>query len=256
MIERLEYMRIAPARILDAGAGTGRDARSLSARFRGAQVVALDFSAGMLRQAASGRRLVARWLGRPWLAMCADVRQIPLAGASVDLVWSNLVLHWIDDPERAIREFARVLRPEGLLMLSAYGPDTFAELAAASAKALGSSRVRRFADMHDVGDMLVAAGFSNPVMDAERITLTYADARAFLADLQATAQSATGLARERGLGGRRGIEALRGALDEQRRDGRLAVTFEIAYGHAWKATPTRTAEGHAIVRARFPRRPA
>ncbi len=256
MIERLEYMRIAPALILDAGGGTGRDARSLSARFRGAQVVALDISAGMLRAAPAGRGLVARWFGGPTLAVCADVRQIPLAGASVDMVWSNLVLHWVDDPAQAIREFARVLRPEGLLMLSAYGPDTFGELAAASAKALGSSRVRRFADMHDVGDMLVAAGFSNPVMDAERMTLTYADARAFLADLRATAQSVAGPPPARGLGGRRGIEALRGALDERRRQGRLAVTFEIAYGHAWKATPTHTAEGHAILRAAFPRRPA
>jgi malonyl-CoA O-methyltransferase len=256
MLERLEYMRTAPARILDAGAGTGRDARALAARFRGAQVITLDFSAGMLRQAACGRGRLARWFGSPALALCGDIRRIPLATASVDLVWSNLVLHWLDDAAQAIREFARVMRPEGLLMLSAYGPDTLRELAAASARTLGGSRVRRFADMHDVGDMLVAAGFSNPVMDAERITLTYADARALLADLRATAQSAGGSSGTRGLGGRRGIDALCAALDEQRTKGRLAVTFEIAYGHAWKATPTRTAEGHAIMRAAFPRRPA
>ncbi len=263
MRDRLDYIRLAPARIVDVGAGTGRDLRELAARYPGASRLAVDASLGMLRRAQASRGMVSRLLGRGTLAVCADARHLPLAASSVDLVWSNLALHWIDDPMAALREFARVLRPEGLVMFSAYGPDTLRELADASSRVPGGSRVRGFPDMHDLGDMLVEAGFSNPVMDAERLTLTYADAKAFFADLRATGQSAGGLhggagglhGGAGGLSGRARLAALAEALDARREGGRLAIGFEVSYGHAWKGVPKRTPEGHAIIRADFPRRP-
>ena len=256
MRERLDYMRLAPARIVDIGAGTGRDLRVLATRYPGSMCIGVDASLGMLRQAQASRGMVSRLLGRGTRAVCADARQLPLAASSVDLVWSNLALHWVDDPLAALQEFARVLRPEGLVMFSAYGPDTLRELAEASSQVPGGSRVRGFPDMHDLGDMLVAAGFSNPVMEAERLTLTYADAKALFADLRTTAQSAGGLpGRATGLAGRARVSALADALDARRREGRLAIGFEISYGHAWKGVQKRTPAGDAIVRTDFARRP-
>jgi len=255
MRERLDYMRLSPARIVDVGAGTGRDLRELAARYPGASRIAVDASIGMLREAQASRGMFSRLLGRGTRAVCADAARLPLATASVDLLWSNLALHWLDDPLAALREFARVTRRDGLVMFSAYGPDTLRELDDASSRLPGGSRVRRFPDMHDLGDMLVAAGFSNPVMDAERITLTYADAKAFLADLRATAQSAGGSpCGASGLAGRARISALAAALDAQRGAGRLGIGFEISYGHAWKGVPKHTPEGHAVIRTEFPRR--
>lgn len=254
MLERLDYMRIEPACILDAGAGTGRDARVLARRYAGACVLVLDASAGMLRQSRAARGLLARLRGRAPHEVCADMEALPIARGALDLVWSNLALHWSDDAPRVFGEFARTLRTDGLLMFSTYGPDTLAELSAASQDAFGASGVRRFLDMHDLGDMLVAAGFSDPVMDMERITLTYADAGAFLADLRATAQGGATSPR-RGLGGRARIGALRAALDARRLEDRLSITFELVYGHAWKARPTHSADGRAIVQAPSSKRP-
>jgi malonyl-CoA O-methyltransferase len=114
--------------------------------------------------------------------------------------------------------------------------------------------VHAFADMHDVGDMLVGAGFADPVMDAERITLTYPDAEGFFADLRASGQTCTLAARPRGLSGKRFLSDLTCALDRARRAGRIEVTFEVVYGHAWKAKPQRAADGRSIVR--FERAPA
>lgn len=257
MLERLDYVRQDPERILDAGAGTGRDARALARRYPGATVVALDLSPAMLRAARAPRGIAARLMRRALPAVCAEMERIPLASASIDFAWSNLALHWSDDPRAALGELARVLRPGGLLMFSACGPDTLRALADASTRAFGASRVRRFVDMHDLGDMLVAAGMADPVMDAERITLTYEDVRKFYADLRATANAADpdgGLTR--GLRGRARLAALSAALEASRSAGRIEIAFEIVYGHAWKAVPTRTAQGHAIVRAPIAKRGA
>jgi len=245
MLERLDYVRLSPARVLDAGAGTCRDARALARRYPRASIVVVDHSAAMLAEGRRAAGFIERLRGRAPRAVCADICRLPVAAEAMDLVWSNLVLHWLAEPAHALRELARVLNPGGLLMFSAYGPDTFTEL--------GAPRPPGFVDMHDLGDMLVAGGFADPVMDMERITLTYADSRAFLAEMRASAQSA--LARgAAGLARRDRVATLARALDARRRDGRLAITFEIIYGHAWKSAQGRNAEGHAVVSAATLRR--
>ena len=174
--------------------------------------------------------------------------RLPLAPASVEFVWSNMALHWAADPLAALREFHRVLALDGLLMFSTLGPDTLAELRAAA----GGARVHAFADMHDLGDMLVAAGFAEPVMDMERVTLVYDDGAALLADLRASGQTNALAARvgvpARGLSGRRFLASLHGRLAAQSREGKLPVSYEVLYGHAWKAAPKRSADGRSIVR--------
>jgi len=219
MLERLDYVRIAPRRILDAGSGPAREAKALLRRYPKARFLALDFALPMLRRRFLEKRLL----------VCGDIVQLPLADGSIDLVWSNMALHWAADPQRALREFERVLAPEGLLMLSTLGPDTLKELRAAA----GAARVHAFIDMHDVGDMLVAAGFAAPVMDMEMIAMEYTKNNDLLTDLRASGQTSARADRARGLAGRRFGAQLRAGLAPR-------ATFEVVYGHAWKREQVKT----------------
>jgi malonyl-CoA O-methyltransferase len=218
MLERLDYVKLSPRRVLDAGSGPPR--RALGGRYPDASVVALDFSLPMLRAAPARWGLFRR---RRSLPVCADFMRLPLPEGSMPLVWSNMALHWAEDLPAALREFHRVLEPEGLLMFSMLGPDTLKELRAAA----GAARVHAFADMHDIGDMLVAAGFSAPVMDMELLTFTYGAAGALLDDLRATGQTNARTDRPRGLAGKGFAARLRAALAPR-------ASFEVVYGHAWK----------------------
>jgi malonyl-CoA O-methyltransferase len=211
MLERLDYVKIAPRRILDAASGPPR--RALAARYPDAEVIALDYSVAMLH---AGKR---KLFGKNPVRVCGDLERLPLAAGAVDLAWCNMALHWLSDPLPALQEFARVLAPEGLLMLSTLGPDTLKELRAAA----GAARVHAFTDMHDLGDMLVAAGFSAPVMDMELISIEYRNS-SLLDDLRASGQTSARADRPRGLAGR-GFRARLGAPSR--------ATFEVVYGHAW-----------------------
>jgi malonyl-CoA O-methyltransferase len=215
MLERLDYVKLAPRRILDAASGPPR--RTLGKRYPKAEVIALDFSLAMLRPRGLG------FFRKHRLAVCGDLEQLPIKAEAVDLVWCNMALHWLSDPLPAFKEFARVLAPEGLLMFSTLGPDTLKELRAAA----GAARVHAFIDMHDLGDMLLAAGFGAPVMDMEMLNFTYTDSNALLGDLRASGQTSARADRPRGLTGRRFGERLRAALAPR-------ATFEVVYGHAWK----------------------
>ena len=256
---RLDVVKLAPGTILDAGCGTGEAIGELSARYPSARVVALDAALPMLQQArtrsAHGRSLLARMLGplgrggAPAPAfVCADGTALPLPGVCVDLVWSNLMLQWVNDLPRAFAEFRRVLRVGGLLTFTTFGPDTLQELARAFARIDGHTHVSRFADMHDLGDMLVQAGFADPVMDRELITVTYPSPAALLAELKAIGATNQTRGRPRGLTGRSRRAALEDVLRKLAQDGRIPATFEVVYGHAWKGEPKRTQDGLPIVK--------
>ncbi|MBS0552494.1 MAG: methyltransferase domain-containing protein [Proteobacteria bacterium] len=256
MDERLDYIRIAPARVLDLGCGTGPDLPRLGERFPEAQLIAADFALPMLarararRPAAAQGSLLRRLLGgtgKPLPVVAADACALPFARGSMGMVWSNLMLTALDEPLPALKEIHRVLEVGGMLMFSTLGPDTLRELRAALPAAAGE-RVHRFIDMHDIGDALVKAGFADPVMDMEMVTLTYADIDGLLADLRATGSTNASTARPRGLAGRAGWAAARAAYERLRRDGRLPATFEVIQGHAWKAAPKTTDDGRAIIR--------
>ena len=168
----------------------------------------------------------------------ADGARLPIADDAVDLLYSNLMLHWHPTPHVVFPEWKRVLRVDGLLMFSCFGPDTLDELRAAVADALPHARPMPFVDMHDFGDMMVASGFATPVMDVERLTLTFAGpARAAARSARARRQPARRPRRRRCRpGGRRGA-CWRRSLTAANADGRIPLTFEIAYGHAWKPAP-------------------
>jgi len=245
MLERLAYVRAAPRRILDAGAGPAREAPALLRRYAGATLVTLDASLALL-QTDRRRRGWRDWLWRVSrdLPVVADFARMPLADGSVDLLWSNMALHWAPSPDAVLREFARVLAPSGLLMFSTLGPDTLKELR----QAAGAAQVHAFIDMHDLGDALVAAGFAAPVMDAEFITLTYRDPDGLFADLRRSGQTSARADRGRGLRGRHFLDRTRAALLAQARGGRIPVTYEVVYGHAWKGEKRQSADGRAVIR--------
>lgn len=230
LLERLAPVRLAPRRILDAGAGTGLLARRLARSYRGARVLAVDLAEGMLREA---RRKAPRWRSRQGF-VCADAERLPLPGACVELVLSNLMLQWFHEPAPVLAELARVLAPGGLLQFSTFGPDTLRELRESWAAADGHVHVHAFLDMHDIGDALVRAGFADVVMDAERLTFSYRQLGDLMQELRGLGARNVSAGRSPGLTGRRRLERVREAYESRRREGRLPATFEVVYAHAWQ----------------------
>ncbi|MEM9058689.1 MAG: methyltransferase domain-containing protein [Pseudomonadota bacterium] len=225
LLERLELVDLDPRAVLDVGAGTGRALAPLRQRFRRAQLFAVDSSQAMLD------RLPRTRLGfkpRRVTALRADAAALPFDDASVDVVFSNLCLPWCPDPDAVIGEFRRVLRPRGLLLFSALGPDTLREVRTAWDD--DGAHVHRFFDMHDIGDALVRNGLGEPVLDVERYTLTYPDAAALFTDLRAVGGRNAAKGRPAGLTGVKRFDRFVTALNDGRRDGRLAVTVETVFG--------------------------
>jgi len=236
MIERLEVVRMQPELILDLGAGTGVASAELSTLYRKARVLALDFAFPMLLQT----RKRGSFLRKP-RCLCADLEQMPLADGCVDLIYSNAAIQWSNDLGQAFREFLRVLKPGGLLMFSTFGPDTLKELRLAWSTADGFSHVSRFPDMHDVGDALVRARFADPVMDIDRMTLTYEDVGGLMRDLKVLGAHNVTQGRLRGLTGKGRMQAMRAAYESFRSEGLLPASYEVVYGHAW--APLQQREG-------------
>lgn len=230
MLERLQWIKLAPARILDAGCGTGAAIGGLLARYPKARLIALDQAPAMLARA----RRRGTWRRRPQ-AVCADLVQLPLADASIDLVYANLALQWVTDWAAAFAELRRTIPAHGLLMFSVFGPDTFAELRRSWARVDDAVHVASFMDMHDIGDALVQAGFAEPVMDMEMLTLTYADMPRLMTDLRGMGLRNALVGRRRSLTGKDRLSQLEAVYAERYRqaDGRLPLSFEIVYGHAW-----------------------
>jgi len=228
LLERLELMKIRPQRVLDLGCGTGQCIPNLMSRYKSAQVVALDIAAPMLVQA----RRRGSWLRKP-RCVCADAERLPLADASFDLVFSNLMLQWCMDLDTVFSELQRVLRPGGLLLFTSLGPDTLHELRDSWARVDGYSHVNSFQDMHDVGDALVRARFADPVMDVERLTVTYADVWQLMRELKQIGAHNVTAGRPRGLTGKSHMQALVQAYERFRQAGVLPASYEIVNGHAW-----------------------
>lgn len=245
MAARLDLVKITPQRVADIGCATGDGIRELQQRYRKSLPFALDYALPMLRFVRSRSPRLQRLTGRGPRLVNADVRALPLAANSLGLVWSNLMLQWLDDPLPALRELHRVLEVGGLLCFATLGPDTLKELREAAEKVGAGNTVKRFLDMHDLGDMLVAAGFGDPVMDMEMITLTYPTPRAFLADQRHLGVRDALLGQQAWRDWRRLLAAW-----PQNAEGRLPASFEIVYGHAWKPEPRQIADGRAVVKFR------
>lgn len=250
MLARLDYIKVDPALVLDAGSGTGNALSGLLARYPRSRVIALDLALAMARRARARRPWWKALLdggGGRLAAVCGDIERLPFASGRAGMVWSNLALQWMVDPKRAFSEMHRVLEPGGLLLFSSFGPDTLKELRAAFREVDRHTHVHRFIDLHDVGDLLVAGGFADPVMDMEVVTLTYSRVRELMRDLKAIGARNMTLGRRAGLGGRSWLDRLALNYEAYRRDGRLPATFEVIYGHAWKPQPRVSPTGRPVI---------
>jgi malonyl-CoA O-methyltransferase len=249
MFSRLDYIKVRPRAILDAGSGTGNALTELLARYPQTPLVALDIALAMLQR---GRTRLRWWQGLPGLrpplhSVCADIERLPLAPESIGLIWSNLALQWVNDLPHAFAEMYRALAPGGLLMFSTFGPDTLKELRRAYEGTDGRTHVNRFVDMHDIGDMLVHAGYADPVMDMEPFTLTYDDVRDLMRDLKSIGAHNVTQGRPGSLSGKSLMKAVQDQYETMRRDGKLPATFEVVYGHAWKPLPRLSPTGRPVI---------
>lgn len=250
MLNRLDLVKLKPEVILDIGCGTGLGTVQLQKKFRQASVFSIDFAQHMLlktrqtvSQSSVQNRLKRLFGVTKNHLICGDIEALPIQDGAADFIWSNLALQWCNDIDASFSHFHRVLKPEGLLMFSTFGPDTLKELRTASFDAYEktatqtATNVSRFIDMHDIGDALVRAGFSAPVLDVERYTLTYDDLKGVMRDLKSIGAHNATTGRAQGLLGRGFLARMAHSYEQFRQHGKLPATFEVVYGHAWKPTP-------------------
>lgn len=231
LVDRLEYMLIEPGVILDAGVGTGFCTLDLVQRYPKANVIALDIAQAMLEQTKS--KLNAN---KSVHYLACDVEKIALADNSVDLVISSLTVQWCNDYITAFSELKRVLKPGGCILFSSFGPDALKELRHCWYKVDNDQHVNSFIDMHHIGDALVQAGFENPVMDTETITVTYNDVYQIMRDLKTIGAHNVLNGRRHSLTGKSRLQAMIAEYETFRHEGVLPMSYEIVYGHAWVAT--------------------
>lgn len=227
LFEHLDLMTIEPQAILDLGAGTGIFSSQLMKKYPHSRVTAVDFSEAMLQQIHQPRwrKKVSR--------VCGDAETLPFKDAGVDLIFSNLMLQWCQ-PDRSFAEARRALSSEGLILFSTLGPDTLKELRQVSRSIDGVGRVHEFIDMHDIGDALIRAGFTEPVMEMETITVQYTSVLKLMRDLRGIGASNALNQRRRGLMGKKAMKMIENQYVELFAcDGKIPATYEVIYGHAW-----------------------
>jgi len=229
LLERLELISISPKVIVDVGSGPGGAARQLAKRYKGAQVLQLDLSLKMLSQSRSQD---SRFFSKQHY-VCGDADSLPLVKNSAELIFSSLMLQWCNDLDAVFAQIKNTLTKQGLFLFATLGPDTLKELRSSWAEVDDAVHVHTFIDMHDGGDALIRTGFVEPVMDVEHITLMYEDCFSLMKDLKTLGASNADDDRSRGLTGKNKIKSLESAFDKHRIEGRLPLTYEIVYGHAW-----------------------
>ena len=233
LLDRLDFLRVSPEQIYDIGAGTGYLSRGLAARYGDAHITSLDLAYAMSQQARHNFDVDHRVRQS---VICGDAESLPLATDSSDMLFSSSTIQWCNDLKQVFTEFSRVLKSDGLIMFSTFGPDTLKELRQSWAEVDDEVHVNAFIDMHDIGDIMKDTGFKMVVLDTENITLTYDSVTALMKDLKVIGAHNVNSGRSRTLTSRKKIRQLMAAYEQFRDDdGRLPATYEVVYGHAWLA---------------------
>lgn len=244
LLERVEFCRYKPEIILDLGCGTGSGSRLLADQFKQANVMALDWATSML---AMVRTSSGQGPGPASLhPLCADMHCLPFAPRSVDLIFSSLALQWSYDLPEVFREFRRIMKPNAMLIFTCFGPDTLFELKQAWKAVDDLPHVNDYPDMRDIGDELLAAGFKEPVMDAERLTLEYPDVMSLMRELKGIGAHNVAVKRAQGLTGKTQLKNVLQAYEQFRRNDRYPASYEVVYGTAFapaEGQPVKTPEG-------------
>ena len=232
LFARLEPMLVEAKTIVDLGCATGTASKALAKQFRGAEVIGIDRSPEMLREAKKKKS----WRTK-FSTMEADAAALPLGDQSVDFVFSNQLLPWIDDVPAVFAEVNRVLRENGLFVFASLGPDSFSELRRAWQAVDQYAHVQHFTDMHNIGDAAVRAGLSDPVLDVDRLKITYADAKALFRDLTGSGARNSLTERNPALTSKKRFASMTGALQNEAGSSGIELELELVYGHCWGSGP-------------------
>ena len=216
LLDRLDPVAIAGGLVVDLGSASGSSAAALAKRFRKGRVISVDVSRDMLRKGADRRSFLSRVR-----EVQADAKQLPLAAQSADLVFANMLLPWLDSLDDCFAEVNRVLKKDAVFAFSSLGPDSMREF-----RYLGETC--RFPDMHDVGDALVRAGLRDPVLDVDRLRITWSSIADLFDDLLACGAVA---------GTPEDLESADSGFPNRDEAGQLAIELELVFGHAWGSGP-------------------
>lgn len=228
LLSRLDYMRCNPQVILDAGCGLGNLSEKLLECYPKAQIVALDFSENMMKIGKENH--VAPSINR----VIGNMLNLPLQSESVDMIFANQSIQDVEDLTGLFLAFHRVLKPEGVLLFSTLGPDTLKELKAAWSSVDTYGHIREWKDLHVLGDALMSQQFIQPVMDREEIVVHYKSPATLLKDLKDQGSYNVHPLRRKGLMGVDARDYLFYQLEQQKKDEKIALTYEVVYGQAWR----------------------
>lgn len=251
LFARLSPLVIDATRVLDLGSATGSAGAQLRKRFGGAHIVSLDISHNML---SNSRRKRSRFSFSRTSFVQANASDLPFGDHGIDVVFSNLLLPFIDKPELVFAEVARVLRKGGLFAFATLGPDSLLEISRAWSHVDDHAHVNRFLDMHDVGDALLRSGLRDPVLDVDRLSVQYSDATRLFADLTRVGARNVLQQRNRSLVGKRRFNKMLDALAAAPGDGTIKLDLELVYGHCWGGGARMDPANYAVDASRIPRR--
>ena len=219
--EKLNVISIDPKIVIDLGSGTGLLSKKISEIFPNTNLVCVDFAQKSLLTNPEKYKV------------CADAYQLPFASNSIDCIASNLMMQWCSDVKTLLDECYRVLKPEGLFLFTTFGPDTLKELKRSWKVIDNEAHVNEFIDMHDIGDQMLQSGFQSPIMEMEKLILTYEKVIDLMQDLKAIgAQNVEN--QSKSLTGKTKFKKMIEMYESYRENGKLPATYEVIYGHAWK----------------------
>jgi malonyl-CoA O-methyltransferase len=229
LLERLDLIKLKPERVLDLGCGPGTSSSGLAKYYKKATVYETDISLQMLRQAKSE---APRFFSRRH-RFCSDAEASCIKSTSIDLIFSNLMLQWVENLDTVFSECGRILKPNSLFIFSTFGPDTLIELRKSWQEVDEQIHVNAFVDMHDIGDALIRAGMQNPVMEAEKIVFEYEQVHQLMRDLKKIGAHNVNQGRRKTLTGKSRLNSMLSHYEKLREEGRLPASYEVVYGHAW-----------------------